>query len=212
MDNERYLIAILDEEQKERETFLNYFETSFDVLELEAVDDINQLIDIIRSEKLDAIAIDYKLMDHGSSFSYNGDYFFKELHETLTDYPAFIITNDPVQAKKESSKINPFYILDKGHMDLTNPQLKEDVTNIIRNYKGSIDEKLNELEKLNEIRLQKGLNSSQEDRFVELSSELDGTVDKQNHISRTFYSEGTNKKLDEIIARTEELLKKVSKK
>ena len=212
MDDERYLIAILDEEETEREAFLTYFEGQFDCIELPTMSNIDELVDIIRSEKIDAIAIDYKLMDHNSSFKYNGDYFFKSLQEALLDYPAFILTSDPNHAKQESSKINPFFILDKGGMDLTNSQLRMDVFTIIQNHKNQIKHDLSELKILEEIRAADGLSSIQEDDYVELNNKIAKTVNGKSSIPRSFYSVETNSKLDDVINKAEEILKNLSEK
>jgi hypothetical protein len=214
MNDEPYVIAILDEEDTERDSFHNYFDnfgfTCFEDLHMSS--NINDLIETIRTEKIDAIAIDYKLMDHGSSFGFNGDYFFHELNKVLLNYPSFILTNDPDDAKKQSSKINPFFILGKERLSLDNPSLSEEIRTIIRNYKESINDYLTKLSTLEEVRKKDGLSSDEEERYVELNNILDKTVDQQSLLPRTFYSNETNSKLDEILEKTEALLGKVSQK
>jgi len=211
VDENNFCIAILDEEQKERDDFENYFEENgFICLTLHDISTIDELINAIRSEKIDAVAIDYKLMDHNSSFEHNGDYFLKGIQESLLDYPAFILTNDPHDAKKNHSKINPFYILHKIEMDLTNSSLADDVSTIIQGYKAAIVENTLKLEDLEGKRNRKGLTPAEEELYVELNNKLDKTIDQRSLIPRSFYSIETNSKLDEIIKKTEELLNKVS--
>jgi len=210
MSKEQYRLAILDEEQSERDDFFNYFELDFDCIALDPMTDIDELISTIRTEKIDAIAIDYKLMDHDSSFKFNGDYFLKSIQDILLDYPSFILTNNPDQAKQESSQINPFYILNKGRMELANPELRMDVLTIIKNYKEQVQKDVMMLRELENIRVIKGLSSSQENDYVELNHKLDRTIDQRSCISSSFYSNGTNSKLDTVINKAEEILKKIS--
>lgn len=207
-----YTISILDEEDQERDSFFNYFEhfgfNCFEGLHCQAT--AEELIDTIRSENIDAIAIDYKLMEHGDFYKQNGDYFFKELNETLFNFPSFIITNDPADAKRKSSKINPFFILDKKRMKLEESGLADEIKTIIKNYKDEIEQLTEELKNLEEKRIKKKLLPNQEHRYIEINDILGKTVNNNNLLSKTFYSNDTNDRLDILIEKTEDLLNKIS--
>lgn len=209
-----YTIAILDEEQKERDKFINFFEKSFNVVELQRVKSIDDLIDRIKSDNIDAIAIDYKLKDHGSDFQENGDYFFNSLIEKIQNYPAFILTQDPEHTKKESKKINPLFIVDKAKLHETDSTIKEsfinDITNLIANYKNDLKAKIERLKELEKI---KGTDdfSKCENEYLTLNNELSKAIIGYSPIPLKFFSKATNEKLDEIISKTDELLNRISK-
>lgn len=209
-----YTIAILDEEQKERNKFTNFFEKDFNVVELLSVKSIDDLIDKIKSDNIDAIAIDYKLKDHGSDFQENGDYFFKSLNEKIQNYPAFILTQDPDHTKKESKKINPLFIVDKAKLHETDTTKKEsfinDIKNLIANYKNDLNSKIVRLKELEKIKDTDDF-STYENEYLSLNNELSKAIIGYSPIPLKFFSKETNEKLDEIISKTGELLNRISK-
>ena len=109
----KYTLGILDEEASQIETIEAVFEDVFNIVKIEFASSIEELMDIIKSEKIDVLSIDYKLKDHNSGFQFNGDYFFNELWDKFGDFPAFVLTQDVANAKKESKKINPRFVVDK---------------------------------------------------------------------------------------------------
>ncbi|MEJ7829895.1 MAG: hypothetical protein WKF91_16930, partial [Segetibacter sp.] len=161
MKKVKFKIAIMDEEAKERGKLLNFFEKDFDVYEISVVKSIEDLIEIIKTEKIDAIAIDYKLKEHQSKFLENGDFYFKNLIERLSDYPAFVLTNDSVKAKRESKLIKPRFIIDKSIIHT--PDLKarktfmQEIKTEIENYKVDISKKISRLKELTGVKKLKGL-------------------------------------------------------
>jgi hypothetical protein len=119
----KFTLGILDEEIEQIETIEAVFEDVFDVVKIEFVENIEDLIEKIKSEKIDVLSIDYKLKDHNKGFEFNGDYFFNELLEKFGDFPAFVLTQNVSNAKKESKKINPRFIVDKEQIhSFLNPE------------------------------------------------------------------------------------------
>lgn len=212
-----YKIAILDEEQSERDEFINFFENNFDVYEIPELESVDNLIDLIKGEHIDAIAIDYRLKEHGNYFEYNGDYYLNKINEILFKFPAFIITNDPANAKKESPKVIPFFILNKEKLHSTNPEERElfinDIQNYITSYKNEVTSKVEELESLTRLKADKGvLNPVEEDRFIELNNFLDKTLDNRSNLPRSFYSQDTNSILNNLLNSSNQILQKLNKK
>lgn len=74
----KYTIAIIDEEEDQRNQFEFVFEKIFNVVKIESFNSTEDLIALIKSESIDAVAIDYRLTEHNSSFRDNGDFFLRK--------------------------------------------------------------------------------------------------------------------------------------
>lgn len=216
MANAKFTIAIMDEEIKERNFFTNFFEDDFNVVGIPFVSSVDELIEKIKSEHIDAIAIDYKLKDHRSKFVENGDYFFKQLISRLQDFPSFVLTQDAEKAKRESKLIKPRFIIDKkilhsqSNKDIK--QFKDEVKHEIKTYKSLFANKLKRLKELQKIRKTKEFNEEFENEFLNLNNEVAQSLTGYETLPLKYFSQETNKKLDEIISKTDELIKKISKK
>jgi len=212
----KYTIAILDEEQKERDIFANFFENYLNVIEISFVSSVDDLIEKIKSEHIDAIAIDYKLKDHHSKFKENGDFFFKQLLSRLQDFPSFILTQDPDNAKKKSKLIKPRFIIDKEILhSQDNKKITEfinDVKQEIASYKTIFAGKLKRLKELEKIRKTKEFSETLENEFLILNNEVARSLTGFETLPLKYFSQETNKKLSEIISKTDDLIKKISKK
>jgi hypothetical protein len=210
-----YTIAIMDEEAKERNHFINFFEDSFTVIEIPFVSSVDELIEKIKSDKIDAIAIDYKLKDHNSRFKENGDYFFKEIISRLQDFPSFVLTQDAEKAKQESKLIKPRFIIDK---EILHSQDKADVKKFknevkleIKNYKTLFSSKLKRLKELEKQKKSKGLNQDQENEYLTLNNEVSQSITGYKSLPLKYFSQETNKKLDEIISKTDSLIENITR-
>jgi len=216
MANPKFTIAIMDEEAKERNLFTNFFENDFNVVEIPFISSVDDLIEKIKSENIDAIAIDYKLKEHSKKFKENGDFFFKQLMARLQDFPSFILTQDAKTAKNESKLIKPRFIIDKTILHTTKASdiktFKDDVRHEIKTYKASLATKLKRLKELQKIRKTKAFNDELENEFLNLNNEISQSITGYKTLPLKYFSQETNKKLDEIIFKTDELIKKLSKK
>jgi hypothetical protein len=210
-----YTIAIMDEEAKERNHFINFFEDSFTVIEIPFVSSVDELIEKIKSDQIDAIAIDYKLKDHNSRFKENGDYFFKEIISRLQDFPSFVLTQDAEKAKRESKLIKPRFIIDKEILhsqDKANvKKFKNEVKLEIKNYKTLFSSKLKRLKELEKQKKSKGLNEDQENEYLTLNNEVSQSITGYKSLPLKYFSQETNKKLDEIISKTDSLIENITK-
>ena len=216
MENNKYTIAIMDEEPNERNKFINFFENDFNVIEITYVLNIDELIEKIKSEHIDAIAIDYKLKDHKSKFVENGDFFFKQLISKLQEFPSFVLTKDSEKAKKESKLIKPRFIIDKEILHSTDEkkvsEFLEEIKMEITSYKSSFDNKLARLKELRERRKEKNLDQSLENEYLILNNEISLSLTGYETLPMKYFSQETNAKLDEIISETNKLIRKISKR
>jgi hypothetical protein len=213
----KYTLGILDEESDQIELIEDCFSDDFSIVKIEFVNSIDDLLDIIKSEKIDIISIDYKLKDHNSGFPFNGDYFFSELLDKFGDFPAFVLTNDVENAKKESKKINPRFIVDKGtihsFIDPKNEKMKTDFISElnleIEVHKSKIESDIAELKEL-EVILEQGKSlDDKENRYLELNNKLSKSISGYDSLPHTYFSKDTNDRLDTLIKQTEDLLKKL---
>lgn len=213
----KYTLGILDEEKEQIETIESIFEDVFNIVRIEFASSIDELMEIIKSEKIDVLSIDYKLKDHNSDFDFNGDYFFNELWDKFGDFPAFVLTQDVDNAKKQSKKINPRFIVDKAQIhSFTNPnnaidkrKFVEELILEIEIHQNKINDDINELKFLESL-LEKGEKlGDKENRYIELNNKLSKSLSGYDALPQKYFSEGTNERLDLLIKQTEELLKKL---
>lgn len=213
-----YTLGILDEEEDEIDLIQTCFEDHFNISPIKSIKSIEELIEIIKQEKIDVISIDYKLRDHNSDIPHNGDYFFNELFEKFGDFPAFVLTRDVANARHQSKKISPRFIVDK--MDIHNfvtPNFKKEKEKFIDDlkleievHKNKIEEDSQELSSLQIMLNEQGnLTSEEENRYIELNHRLSKSISGHSQVPITYFSKQTNDKLDFLIEKTEDLLQKL---
>ena len=99
------------------ENWIFYFEKIFNVVKIESFNSTEDLIALIKSESIDAVAIDYRLTEHNSSFRDNGDFFFKEIRKNLLEFPVFILTRSSDEVKRICKTVDPSFIMDKENIN-----------------------------------------------------------------------------------------------
>jgi hypothetical protein len=212
-----YTLGILDEETNELDLIETCFESNFKIVKIPTIESIDQLIDLIKSEKIDALTIDYKLKENSSLIPFNGDYFFKEIYDKFGNFPAFVLTQDVNNAKKESKKINPRFIVDKSKIhSFIDPRNLTEKTEFINElileievHQNSIAEDINELKELEE-KLERGESlDEKENRYLELNNRLSKSISGYDSISNKYFTKDTIERLDKLIERTEAMLKKL---
>lgn len=211
----KYTIAIMDEESKERNHFINFFEDTFNVVEIPFVATVDDLIDKIKTEQIDALAIDYKLKDHKSKFTKNGDFYFKEIMNRLQDFPSFVLTQDPDKAKRESKLIKPRFIIGKTILHSANEDetktFKSEMKQEIKAYKDLLATKIKKLKLLEKKRnTKRGLDEESENDFLKLNNEIAQSLTGYESFPLKYFSQETSKKLDEVISKTDDLIREIS--
>ncbi|AEE51085.1 hypothetical protein [Haliscomenobacter hydrossis] len=204
-----YRVGYVDEDGGQKSTFFNTLKDDFEVklFDITEETDSESLVEAILASSLDVLVLDF-LLDETGLVDFNADELIEKIQEVNKHYPLIILTSREVDALDQIPDAN--LINGKEEMLVNKIDIfKQKLNKIASNYKASIGNAQKELEHLEEKREEKGLEPNEEDRYVELNLYLDQTVAAKNHISRTFYSEDTNKKLDELIAKTEELINKI---
>lgn len=217
----KYTLGILDEEESEIEVIEACFEDDFNITRISSINSIEELIQIIKEEKIDVLSIDYKLKDHNSEIPYNGDYFFTEIMERFGDFPAFVLTRDVENARNQSKKINPRFIVDKTNIhNYLLKEFKDDKEKFIEDlqfeiivHRNKVEEDIAELKELQELIDNGGdISGKDQNRYMELNNRVEKSISGYSQIPMTYFSKETNDRLDDLIQKTEDLLNKLEEK
>lgn len=204
-------IGYIDEDEGQKNTFYNSLKDEFDVHLIDIAEGvtIESLTDEIFSSNLDMLVLDFRL-DETGLVDFNAESLIDQIKRRNTFYPLIVLTSHQVDALNHVSDAN--LVNDKQQM-LNNDLdvLKQKLNKIAESYQRQKESSEEGLRRLEEI-LRKGeLTPEQEDQYVELNSYLEKTMHGDSRISRTFFSQSTNRKLDELISKAEEVLKQISK-
>jgi len=218
MDKEKFKLGIIDEDESEVKEFFRFFEEAFEPIEIELVNDKQEIIQNIIAEQVDAVVIDYKLMEHGS-LTFNGNELLKELNDRLDNFPAFIMTQYPRDARNH--RIDPFRIVSKEFMqpDENKPQyekgqeLIKTIKALIKNYKDDLADKEERLLTLINKRKTGGrLSDFEEEEMIELDNFLEKSINKKRRLPKKWKRPVEISKLDELIKDTQELIDELKRK
>ena len=90
-----YKLGYLDDDKGNRTSFARQFEKDFDlyvVEDLNEVKSLENLMDIVENENLDALAIDFQLAASGD-IPYNGDEVVEYFNKRKKYFPVFMVTS-----------------------------------------------------------------------------------------------------------------------
>lgn len=207
-----YKIGYVDEDEGQRNSFYQYLKNDFEValFEITEESEVESLVDEIFNSGLDILVLDFRLVETGL-VDFNADQLVDSIQDRNLYYPLVVLTSHETDALDHLTNAN----LVNGKEEMLGSKVeifKQKLNKIASSYKTRISDAETELAKLEEKRLSEGLEPDQESMYVDINNFLDNTVAAKGHISRTFYSEDTNKKLDELISKTEEMLNKIPNK
>ncbi len=197
-------VGYIDDQKTWQNTFRQFFKNDFEVVLFAITEetDVESLTSDIFAKAIDVLVIDFKL----ESVDFNADALVDKIQEKNLYYPMIILTSFESDALDHLANAN--LVNGKDMLDGENPKvdiLKQKIGKIADDYQSKVAESIQQLELLEKKRIEEGLYPNEEDRYVELNNFLDKTVDAKGHLSRTFYSEDTNKKLDDLIGKMEHL-------
>ena len=215
---DKFTIAIIDEEEQQRSDFEFVFSNSFNVVQIDSFESIEVLIGQIKSENIDAVAIDYRLTEHNSTFKTNGDFLFKEIRKNLFEFPVFILTRSSDEVKKICKTVDPSFIIDKENIYFGKGEEEKMATFLdsiytkISVYKNDLQEKINRVNNLEDLRKNNPEEFSKyESEFVNLNLELNKYLYAGN-IQMTYFTSEANNKLNSLIEKAENILNRLDKK
>lgn len=206
-----YRLGYVDEDEGQRNSFYQFLKDDFEIILFSITDEteLDSLVEEIFQSGIEMLVLDFRL-DETGLVNFNADSLVDKIQERNLYYPLVILTSHEEDAMDHISNAN--LINGKEEMLGSKVQLfKQKLNKIVSGYQAQVLEAETDLEKLEAKRQNEGLDATEEDRYVELNNYLDKTMTAKSRISRTFYSEDTNKKLDDLIVKTSEILSKIEK-
>lgn len=202
-------LGYVDEDGGQRNSFYHLFKEDFEVIIFEITEETNEinLVEDIIKSGLNVLVLDFRLDENGL-VDFNADKIVEGIHEINLHYPLVILTSHEIDALDHIKNAH----LVNGKDDMLDAKIdifKQKLKSIATDYGNRVKSAEKELKALEDKRLASGLESKEEDRYVELCSFVDQTTSAKWRVSRTFYSEDTNKKLDDLIELAEQMLKKM---
>lgn len=207
-----YRIGYIDEDDGQKNSFRQYLKNDFEIILFDITEDteIDSLVDEIFDLGLDMLVLDFRLQDTGL-IDFNADVLIDKIQERNLYYPLVVLTSHEIDALDHLEDANIVYGKDEMLGDKITI-FKQILNKIADTYQSKISKAEVKLAELEKKRNEDGLKPNDEDAYVDLNIFLDKTMIAKGRISRTFYSEDTNKKLDDLIRKTETILEMIPNK
>lgn len=207
-----YKIGYIDEEEPQRNSFYQFLKDDFEIELFDITEETEpeSLVQDIFNSALDILVLDFRL-DESGLVNFNADRLIELIQEKNLYYPLVVLTSHELDALDHIKNAN----LINGKTEMLGEKVEvfiQKLKKIAGDYKTDVTSNEKELSELEQKRLKEGLDTAEEDRYVELNNFFDKISSSKEHISRTFYSNDTNAKLDELISRTTDMLNKIPNK
>lgn len=210
----KYRLGIIDETEKDRIKSIAHFEDNnvynFECVELSLeVDSEDELINQIIEQKLDCVAIDYKLIDH-PRLSFNGNIILNKLLSEKYKFPAFILTNLVPDASQEN--IDDFRIVSKRAINPESPEGEELINklkNYIDKYYKEVKESEDELYDLIEKERLDAINDLDRNRMIELDDFLEHSLSAKSKIPTSWKKPSGFEEISKMTKLAQDILKEI---
>lgn len=217
-----YRLLYIDEDQEQIENFLNYIDDTnsnniFEVITQLPLGDKEEMIDKIIKINPDVIVCDFLLNENIGALGYNVPYNGVELVEDFLSirnkFPCFVLTAKDQDAVSDSEDVNLVYTKSLMTTEIEDTKAKVKFTDRlvkqIEHYKSRIESAQSELAELIEVRKNGNADFDIERKIIELDDFLERSIDAQNIIPSEFKSFSNSEKLDSMLSKVDELLKKL---
>ena len=208
-----YKLGYLDDDKGNRTSFARQFEKDFDlyvVEDLNEVKSLENLMDIVENENLDALAIDFQLAASGD-IPDNGDEVVEYFNKRKKYFPVFMVTSFVSDALNRMYDV--YLVNDKGKVenDEYRGQLILNVNNSIVAYQrriSAIQDKAMTLEE--KQKTDEGLSLEEEQELLNLHLELNAIDPKANPVSAEQLQTKPLRELQELVQNSRKLLNSIS--
>ncbi len=210
-----YKIIFIDEVEADIRRFQRYVhqkdtDKQFEVIGQIPLENIDEFIDNMMSDNIDAIISDFQLSEYMPKIRYNGVELIEKILKQREKFPCFVMTSHDDQAVATSADVNIVYI--KALMNKENNvkiTFLERVKKQIDHYKAGISNAQNEFNRILEKSESDFLTASEEARLEELDSFLEKALNQESKIPPQLKRKSTLKDLHKLIDNTDDLLKKL---
>ena len=218
-----YKILFIDEEKEtleDFEEFVEKFPSRVELIPLTAfpLASKEEMIEYIFKLAPDALVTDFRLNEMKRDITYNIPYngvdLVEEFQSIRNHFPCFVLTALDDEAVNTSDDVNIVYIkniLYKKEDENAKAKFLDRVLGQIEHYKSRIENAKNELDELLSIRKAGKADIIIENKIIELDDFLEKSIDAKNSIPSEFKTLSNSNRLDNILNKVDELLKKIDK-
>ncbi|MZQ80679.1 hypothetical protein GQF01_00730 [Paenibacillus sp. 5J-6] len=181
-----FKVGLIEDDLMIRELIIDKMSRKYeeDSLEIKVIEfsgiTINQIIDYIFEEKLDAVVVDHNLNGSIARVDYDGTDIALALEQMLYFYPIFILTSYDVDAEKSDySDVNKIYKKDKYIEDETGEfvdNINTKIINQIKHYKNRLNLYEVELLELSRVEQARKLSNAEKDQLLLIDHLLETSV------------------------------------
>lgn len=213
-----YKLIFIDEVEADTHRFQRYVHqkdtaNEFEVIGMMPEDNIDDLIEHVLSENIDAIISDYQLSEYKSSITYTGVELVEKILQKREKFPCFVMTSHDDQAVAISSDVNIVYVKQiMNSEDNVKITFLERIKNQIIHYQARIQESQEEFDGIIEDSKSKMLTAKEEARLLELDNFLENALNQESKIPAQLKEQSTLDDLHKMIGNTDELLNKLGLK
>lgn len=220
-----YKLLFIDEQKETLEDFEEYVEKSqlkdkFNVITMFPSEDMEDMIHKIFKIAPDALITDFRLNEMKEDIDYNvpfnGVDLVQEFQSHRYNFPCFVLTAVDDEAVGSSEDVNIVYVKNILYKEETEKDIKAKASFLdrifmqIEHYKNRLEKAEKELAELLIARENEETNNIEiENKIIELDDFLEKTVDRQSSIPKEFKQLSNTKKLDELLDKFDQLIKKV---
>lgn len=218
-----YKILFIDEEKDTLDDFEEFVENFSSKVELKPLTSLplatkEEMIEYIIKLAPDALVTDFRLNEMKSDIKYNIPYngvdLVEEFQSIRNHFPCFVLTALDDEAVNQSDDVNIVYIkniLYNKEEGNAKAKFLDRVLGQIEHYKSRIENAKKELSELVNLRREGKADINIENKIIELDDFLEKSIDANNSIPLEFKTLSNSKRLDSILNKVDEILKKIDK-
>lgn len=216
-----YKILFIDEERDTLDDFEDFVESFPSRVELKPYTSLpcatkEEMIEYIIKLSPDALVTDFRLNEMKNDVNYNIPYngvdLVEEFQSIRNHFPCFVLTALDDEAVNQSDDVNIVYIkniLYNKEEGNAKAKFLDRVLGQIEHYKSRIENATNELNELVNVRKSGVADIEIENRIIELDNFLEKSIDAKSSIPSEFKTLSNSNRLDNILKKVDELLKKI---
>ena len=201
MDNIKYTIGYLDEEESWKATVRHKLRDQFNVILIKLEADITNIWKQILECNIDLLVVDFRLNDSGE-VTYNGNDVVAEIRKHNNHFPIFIITSHESDAIEQCEDIFPIRGKDLFDEEVSGDDLthfKESITSVIKKYRAKEADAQQTIVELNEKLYKEGtLSEADEETRFHAELYLQG-INKDDNIHSRMLKKSYSSQLDQMI-------------